>query len=274
MTGPISPDPGLAPLDAALRAAAATATFPATPDLRGPVLVRIELAAGPRAGSREAGVGGPRIVSSRGRVGLVRGLLVAVVILLLFAAVAVAAGFRLPGLEILFGEATPASMRSPGAEVGLGRPISLADAMALETPRVLVPAEPRFARPDAVRSLATEAGSIVSLTYAAGVDLPSIPGTDIALIVMAVPGTTDEPLLRKVLGPGSTVEPVEIGGTRGWWISGASHELLVRRDDGTVSYVRVEIAGDTLVFARSGTLYRLESALGRDRTVEIALGLR
>ena len=63
-------------------------------------------------------------------------------------------------------------------------------------------------------------------------------------------------------------------GARGWWIAGAPHEILVLRPDATVGVLRAAIAGDTLVFARDGTLYRLESSLGRDATLEVARSLR
>ena len=67
--------------------------------------------------------------------------------------------------------------------------------------------------------------------------------------------------------------PSSVNGDRGWWISGAPHELLIERPDGQVGSIPAAIAGDTLVFARDGTLYRLESSLGRDATAAIAEGL-
>jgi hypothetical protein len=65
-----------------------------------------------------------------------------------------------------------------------------------------------------------------------------------------------------------------VGTDRGWWIAGAPHDLLVQRPDGITEVISTRLAGDTLVFARDGTLYRLESALGRDATLEIAVSLR
>ena len=44
----------------------------------------------------------------------------------------------------------------------------------------------------------------------------------------------------------------------------------MRQPDGDIGIVRSALAGDTLLFAREGTLYRLESALGKDATLEIA----
>ena len=101
-----------------------------------------------------------------------------------------------------------------------------------------------------------------------------IPSSDLALTVMAVPGGTNDGLIKKVVSPGTSIDAVSVGGDRGWWISGAPHELFVQRPDGDVGTICSAIAGDTLVFARDGTLYRLESSLGRDATIAIAESLR
>ncbi len=101
-----------------------------------------------------------------------------------------------------------------------------------------------------------------------------LPGTDLSLTLMAVPGDTEEDLVIKMIGPGTRVEPLTVGGAPGWWIDGAPHEIFVKRPDGDVGVVPSAIAWNTLVFARGGTVYRLESALGRDATLAIAESLR
>ena len=62
--------------------------------------------------------------------------------------------------------------------------------------------------------------------------------------------------------------------SRGWWISGAVHELLFQRPDGNAGTLPTRLVGDTLVFSRDDTLYRFESALGKDATIAIAETLR
>ena len=94
------------------------------------------------------------------------------------------------------------------------------------------------------------------------------------MTVMAIPGLLDETLVTKLVGPGSTVEPVAVDGGRGWWISGAPHELMILRPDGSVGVAYGSLVGDTLVFERGGTVYRLTSTLGRERTIEVAESLR
>ena len=103
---------------------------------------------------------------------------------------------------------------------------------------------------------------------------PVLEGTDTFLTLMAVPGTTEEPLIAKAAGPNVRLEPIDVNGDPGWWITGAPHEIMVLRPDGDIGVLRAAVVGDTLVFSRDGTLYRLESALGREATLEIARSLR
>jgi hypothetical protein len=246
------------PVEALLHGAAPDTTWPATPDLRDGVLARI--AAAPAASSDSSAHGR--------RFRVARALALALVALLVLAGVAAALGYRLPGLDILFVDELPPA----GMGLDLGAPVSLAEARDGEPPRVLVPAA--LPEPETAFVLGTGASRIVTLAWRAGQGQPVLPGTDLSLAVMAVAGDTDEGFLTKVLGPGTTIQPVTVGGDRGWWISGTPHDLLVRRTDGTAAVMTSRLAGYTLVFARDGTLYRLESALGRDGTVAIAASLR
>jgi hypothetical protein len=91
---------------------------------------------------------------------------------------------------------------------------------------------------------------------------------------MAVPGSIDDELLLKLLGPGTRIEAVTVNGDRGWWIEGAPHSILVRSPDGDINELQTAVAGDTLLFARGGTLYRFESSLGKDATLRLGASLR
>ena len=252
-------------VEALLRSAAADAAWPATPELRGVVLARI--AATPAvSGAQSAASGAPSTHGRRLR--LVRALALAVIAALLLAGLATALGYRLPGIDILFVDELPPA----GTGLDLGSPVPLAEARAGESPRILVPAA--LPAPETAYVLDDGDRRIVTLAWRAGEGEPVLPGTDLSLAVMAVPGETDEAFLSKLLGPGTTIEPVDVGGDRGWWIAGAPHDLLIRRSDGTAGALTSRLAGDTLVFARDGTLYRVESALGRDATLEVAASFR
>ena len=254
-------------VEATLRAAAADATWPPTPDIRAIVLARLE-----REGIRHvAGGSDVGLVPGRARgraLRLGRALAVAVITLLLIAGAATALGYRLPGLDILFVEHLPPA----GTGLDLGAPTTIADAVAPGGPRVLVPSV--LATPDTVFVLGSGDQRIVTLVWRATSGQGTLGDSDLALTVMAVPGDLDEGLVHKVIGSGTTLEPVSIGGSRGWWISGAPHDLVILRPDGTAGVLRSALAGDTLVFSRDGTLYRLESALGRDATIAVADSMR
>ena len=266
-------------LEALLRSAAADASWPPTPDLRAGVLARIEVVS--RAGSGSGPdarlavdpppgpAAGPAGWSPRGRrLRLVPALAVALLALLAIAGIAAALGLGLPGVGIERVDRLPPA----GTGFDIGSPVPLAEARNDEPPRVLVPA----ALPEPASAFVAGAGDrrVVTLAWRALPGEAALAGTDLRLVIMAIPGSTEEAFLRKLLGPRTTIEPVAVGGDRGWWIAGAPHDLLVLRPDGTAEVHTSRLAGDTLVFVRDGTLYRLESALGREATLEIAASLR
>ena len=203
---------------------------------------------------------------------MVRALVLALVALVVLAGVAAALGFRLPGIDIFFVDRVPLAIPATGpavveAELIEGVPVPLAEAGAAGAPRVLVPA----ALPEPTTAFVLGFGDrrIVTLAWEALEGQPTIDDSEFALIVTAASGVIEEPLLTKALSHASTIEAVTVGGDRGWWIAGAPHELFIV-DAGDVEVVRSRLAGDTLVFERDGTVYRLETALGRDATIAIA----
>ena len=247
-----------------LRAAATTATWPETPDLRARVVARV--ADPPAARSSN-----PAPRPAPAAVAPARGLPVvalALVAALALAGVAGALGFRLPGVEII----RVASLPPAGAALDLGSPVPLDEARPSAQPRVLAPAA--MPAPDVAYVLGAGDRRIVTLAWRAADGAPALVESDLAMTVMAIPGHLDETLVTKLVGRGTTVEPVAVDGERGWWISGAPHELLVIRPDGSDGVAYAALVGDTLVFERDGTVYRLASTLGRDRTVEVAESLR
>lgn len=270
MTGPGGHDAPMtdAAVERVLVTAGRGAAWPATPDLRTSVLARIEAPEAPdlRQGvlTRIDGVPARRSGSIRA----LRPIAIAAILVILLAGLAAGLGFSLPGLDLGRTAQTPATT-SP---LDLGSPIPVADAIAIERPRVLLPAA--LPPPDEAYELGVDDRRIVSLAWSATPGDPVLGGTDTFLRLMAVPGTTEEPLITKAAGPDVRLEPIEVDGDPGWWITGAPHEIMILRPDGDIGVLRAAVVGDTLVFSRGGTLYRLESALGREATLEIASSLR
>jgi hypothetical protein len=258
-------------VEARLREAAATAAWPPTPDLRPPVLARIEGA--PRSAAVAPPVPGAEARRTTPTRRLALAVAVALVAILLIAGIAGALGFRLGAVDIrLVPTLPPVATPAAGAGLGLGSPIPVADARALAGPRVLVPGA--MPAPDVAYVTGAGDEALVTLAWRADPGQPTLPGSDLAVTVMAVPGTTNSSLVSKMVSRGTTVEPVRVGGRPAWWIAGAPHEILVERPDTEIVVLPARLAGDTLVFTRDGTTYRIESTLGRDRTIAIAESLR
>jgi hypothetical protein len=262
-------------LEALLGDAARTAEWPVTPDLRASVLARVvvpatpDLRPGVEARIERSGAAVGAAARSRSPIGrLLRPLALGIVGLLVIAGAAAGLGFRLPGVEIERVETLPPA----GTGLDLGSSITLDEALVSDRPRVLLPSV--LPRPGAAYRLGAGDESIITVAWRARPGERTLASSDLALSLMAVPGDTDEGLLSKLAGQGTTIEPVTVGGGRGWWIAGAPHEILIRRPDASIVVLRAAIAGDTLLFARQGTLYRLESALGKDATLGIAASLR
>ncbi len=275
-------------IEARLRGLAIDATWPQTPDLRATVVARIQgdlplghaaplgrsaqpghaAPIGDAAPSARTTRSGPMVPRRLGSRRFTAALALALVVLLALAGIAAALGYRLPGLDILFVDQLPPA--GTGLDLGTAEPLDVA--LGLEQPQVLVPAA--LPRPVTAWSLGTGGSQIVTLAYRAEDGQPALAGSDLALTIMAVPGDTDEVFLSKILGPGTTISPVTVRGWPGWWIAGAPHEILIRRPDSMAGVLRSALAGDSLVFSRDGTLYRLESALGRDATIAIAESMR
>ena len=272
MTGrhrdPAAPaEPVDVPVERLLAAAAAGAAWPETPDLRSAVAARLKAPPTPdlRAGVlTRIGNGTGR---SRGTVRLLRPLAAAAILALMLAGLAIGLGFDLPGLDLRQVDQTA----PPASSLDLGSPISLADALATGEPRVLLPAA--LPPPDAAYELGAGERRIVSLAWRASPGDPVLDGTDTFLTLMAVPGRTEAALISKATGPGTRLEPVDVNGAPGWWITGAPHEILIVRPSGEIGELRSAVVGDTLVFSRDGTLYRIESALGKEATLDIARSL-
>jgi hypothetical protein len=259
-----------------LLAAAATRTeWPPTPDLAPRVVARLDALGVPDV--RPSVVAriersGPPGTTRRGRLRLAGALALAAALALALAGIAAALGFRLPGLEIIRVAETPAVVTPPaGAGLDLGQPVPVADAIARDRPRLRLPAS--LPAPTTAFVMGTGASSIVTVAWRAQPGERALDGTDLALTLTALEADVNEDLVRKVVGPGTTVEPVMVGDDRGWWIAGAPHTVLVLVPGGGIESLHSAVAGDTLVFAREGTLYRLESSLGRDRTLEVAASM-
>jgi hypothetical protein len=226
-------------------------TWPPTPDLAGVVAARIGSEPQPAAPSRW---------SLRPATVALAALVVALVVAVTLAA---APGVRariehwlgIGAVRVERVERLPAT--GPGRDLGLGTRTTLA--AARRAARVPVPTVAALGAPDAVYVERVSGGA--SVLYRARPGLPAASSGVGALLTM-LPGG-DIGLVKKYLAGGTDVEGVDVDGALGVFISGAPHVVTPPN----------RLAGNTLLWVRGDTTYRLETALGRDAALRLARGV-
>ena len=232
-----------------------------------------------------------------------RALVLALIAVLAAAAVASAIGLELPGLRFIFGgpslsppptlsptaapsfgAASPSSsaIRSPspslpagpaGASMGLGDPVDLADLDAAAGFHVRWPQDPALGPPDAAYIDRTRAGQ-VSLVWAARPGLPATIEPGVGMVMTVFDGTVDDGFFTKAINEQTTVELVNVGDARGYWISGDPHMLFYEKRDGAFVDEHRRWVADALLWADGDLTYRLESPLGKVATIGLAASMR
>lgn len=156
----------------------------------------------------------------------------------------------------------------------LGDPMSPSNHAALDARAgfdVRWPADPLVGPPDAAYIDETKRGQ-VSLVWASRTDLPATLEPGVGLLMTEFLGSVDSGFFGKVVGSDATVEPVLVNGRRGYWLSGAPHFFYYAGPGGTVHDDRRWV-GDALLWSEGPVTYRLESALGRYATIQVAESL-
>jgi hypothetical protein len=145
----------------------------------------------------------------------------------------------------------------PRAGLDLGRRTTLAAARRASPLPVPVPAIRALGPPDAVYVDRRSRTAGVSLVYGPRRGLPRTREGPGALLTMLAGG--DIAAVKKLLGAGPSVTPVDVDGAFGVFVAG-DHVLVPPR----------RLVGNTVVWERDGVTYRLESALGRDAALRLA----
>jgi len=195
----------------------------------------------------------------------------ALVIALAVAAVAIAAVFAVPqtraavleffhlrGVTIERVPELPTVSVQSGLGTFLGERVSLDEARRRAGFDVVVPA--RLGEPDDVYFQRSPPGGMVSLLYGSR-ENPSALVTQFA-------ATVDEVIFKKV-APGTTVEPVTVGGQPGYWIQGAHYFTYCDRQ-GEMRTEQVRLAGNVLLWERAKSTLRLEADVSKDEALRIA----
>lgn len=194
-------------------------------------------------------------------------------------AAAVAAAFAVPpartaildwlGLRGVRIERVPERPRAPiGADLGLGRPVSLAEARRLAGYRVLVPSLTGFERPSEVWFGPSLPGGQVAFVYRR-----SDPRDPRILLTQfrAEPGFQ---YIGKLAGPGTRIEPVTVNGEPGYWLEGEPHAFLFVDPQGRTRDETLRLAGNTLLWQHGALTLRLEGAGTKAEALAIARTMR
>ena len=181
---------------------------------------------------------------------------------------AVADLFGLRG--VLFSRAP--SPVQPGDSLRVGKPVGLDDARRAVDFALRIPA--RLGPPDAVYTDEAAPETVVSLVYRPGPNLPEVRTTGVGFLVSQFRGRIDAAVMTKFLGPGSTIEPIPVGGGRGFWLPEPGHVVLYLDRQDEIREDTARLTANVLLWEHDGVITRLESRLSRDEMLAIAASLR
>lgn len=230
-----------------------------------------------------------RIGAGRSR----RSVVLATVLVVAVAATAGAIGLGVPGIRIILGPAPtaapgptattsppspagpPTASPAPGATLGLGQFVAPADIERLTGPEALGfaavrPDDRAIGAPDATYLMAGR----LSLVWAPGPAVPATGTPSVGLVLTQFRGSLDPGFFNKIAGPGTTVDRVLVGDSPGYWVAGELHLFFYTDHNGRVVEETRRFVGDTLIWTDGDITYRLETATGLERALEIAASLR
>jgi hypothetical protein len=214
-----------------------------------------------------------------------RSLVFALIALLAIAVAAAAIGIGVPGIRIQLGpnatqSPTPsATVPGPSSSSALTSPTPSAPAtppsqevgpiVSLDQARsdagfgILLPGTTGYTQPAEVHMIGAQPFTRVTMWYADGTMLTEFLGQ------------VQPDAFQKIVGGGTTVEPVRVGPVGGWWITGAAHKLafLFRDPDGQTRWQEVTVSGNVLVWQAGAVTLRLETPLDKEAAIALAASL-
>jgi hypothetical protein len=166
---------------------------------------------------------------------------------------------------------TPLPPGPLGRRLGLGQPATLPQARAALTWQLLLPAS--LGQPDEVYLQPppdAPSDGEVTLVYAARQGIPAAGETGVGVLITEARGAIDSQFFGKFIGPGTTIEPVTVAGSSGYWIAGAPHNFAFVDSAGNVRFETLRLATNTLLIIKGGTVVRIEGNLTKAQALEIA----
>jgi hypothetical protein len=192
---------------------------------------------------------------------------------------AVARRLGLPGVAIHLGgpapttptPSAPTAPAGPGANLDLGRRVTLDQARTGVSFKLLVPGARGFQRPDAVYLSEGVPGGRVDMLWRPRPGLPASPFTNAGLLLTEFRA---DPVVEKIAKGAGNVTAVEVGGTTGYWFAGAPHSFIYTDSGGNTREETARLAGNTLLWTNGNLTLRLEGQISRRDAVRIAESVR
>jgi hypothetical protein len=161
-----------------------------------------------------------------------------------------------------------------GERLGLGGRSTLAGAQQQVKWHIAIPAS--LGSPDEVYLQLPPGGAPlgeVTLVYSTRPGIPVSGETGVAVLITEARGGMSDQFFGKMLGPGTTLEEVTVGGHRGFWVAGSPHMFVFLDAEGVVRGETMRLATNTLILDEGGTVVRIEGNLTKAQAIEIAASL-
>ncbi len=169
---------------------------------------------------------------------------------------------------------TPLPPGPLGKRLGLGDPTTFEQAQSKVSWHIVVPAS--LGRPDEVYLQLPPDGppqGEVTLVYKSRPGVKTSGQTGVAVLITEASGSVDTQFFVKMLGDGTTMEPVTVNGHQGYWISGQPHIFVFLDASGQARFETMRLATNTLLIDDNGTVIRIEGDLTKAQALEIAASL-
>jgi hypothetical protein len=161
-----------------------------------------------------------------------------------------------------------------GQSLGLGTPTTLAQAQSRLGWQITVPSG--LGQPDVVYLALPPlgpSGGEVTLVYANRPGIKPSGQTGVSVLVTEARGAVNEQFFGKTVGPGTTIESVNVNGHSGWWIAGAPHTIVFTDANGNPYFDTLRLATNTLLIDDNGMVIRIEGDMTKAQALQIASSL-
>ena len=161
-----------------------------------------------------------------------------------------------------------------GERLGLGAPTTLPAAQGRLAWKITIPTS--LGRPDEVYLQLPPTGPAlgeVTLVYKARPGIPVAGQTGVAVLITEARGSVNKDLFAKILGGGTTIDPVTVAGHQGYWVAGSPHVFFFLDANGNFRDETMRLATNTLILDEGGTVVRIEGNLTKAQAEQIAASL-